>query len=478
MPSSIYDYLINHKIKKPISFHIPGHKSSAIYKDFGYDDILQNVFDYDLTEIDGADNLFDAQGIIKVAQDRYSNLLGVKESFFLVNGTSCGILAAILSTVKKNHKLIVSRDCHKSVFNALYLGNIEPVFIYPSLIQEMGIASGYTKESIEKLILENPDADAIFIQNPNFYGICSDLASIEKLVHEHGMSLIIDEAHGAHLGFTDLLPISATSTGADIIIQSIHKTLPALTQSSVLHVNSSTVDLDKLKYHLQIFQSSSPSYLLLASLDIARDILERNGQPLIENLVKNLQGFYGEIRKLSHIKILETSPTIFDLDKTKLNLYMDPSILSGSELDTLLRDKYNIYTELTGLNNILAVTSIATSKHDLDYLLNALQSIDELLQDSLCFSTNSCDPLPSTILSVPIRKVSITDALNSSKKRIEIKKAVGQVCTDMVIPYPPGIPLICPGEEITSEIVENIEKLLNSNLRIMGILDEKISVID
>ncbi|MFA5527549.1 MAG: aminotransferase class I/II-fold pyridoxal phosphate-dependent enzyme [Peptostreptococcales bacterium] len=474
MSSSIYDYLIHHQDEKAISFHIPGHKSSAIYEDFGYGALLQNILDYDITEIHGADNLFDAQGIIKIAQDKYAKLLGVQESFFLVNGTSGGILAAILSTVKKGNKLIISRDCHKSVFNALYLGDIQPVFLYPSLLDDLGIASGYSVESLEKVILANPDADAVFIQNPNFYGIASDLTSIEKLVHSHGMILIVDEAHGAHLGFSDLLPLSAAQAKADIILQSVHKTLPALTQSSILHVNSSKVDLDKLKYHLQVFQSSSPSYLLLASLDIARDILERSGPAFIENLVRSLDVFYEEISKLSIIRILDPS-SVFDFDKTKLNLYTYPNILSGYELDILLRDEYRIYTELAGLNHVLAVTSIATSKHDLDYLLSALRNMDSLL----CKTSVTGKPaqvLPPILQMEPIRRTTITGALSSEKKRVDIRQAAGSVCTDMIIPYPPGIPLLCPGEEVTPEIVDYLETLIQANLKIIGITDRKISV--
>src|SRR5665647_1872789 len=241
--TKIEEFVLEHAAEKPVSFHMPGHKGSGFYKRFGYVDFMNNFFDYDITEIEGADNLFQREGIIKAVSEKYARLYGVKQSFLLINGTSCGLISAILATVPKGKKIVMARNSHKSVFNALNLAGIEPIYAYPELIEDWKISGAITSFEIEEILRRNPDAEAVILPSPNYYGICSDIEEISEIVHKFGKILIVDQAHGAHLNFfnhykIEGFPLAAERAGADIVVNSTHKTLASLTQSAVLNVCS------------------------------------------------------------------------------------------------------------------------------------------------------------------------------------------------------------------------------------------------
>ena len=266
------DFVLDHADKTPVSFHMPGHKGSDIFKRYGYSDYLDRFVDCDITEIPGADNLFQAEGIIRDVEKRYEKLYGVLRSYLLVNGTSCGIIASILASVRPGHKLVMARNCHKSVFNALKLGGIEPVYAKPEIIDEYGISGKVTADEIKRCLAKNPDADAVILPSPNYYGIVSDIKEIADVVHENDKVLIVDQAHGAHLkffhkfGFGDDMPQAAEDAGADISVNSIHKTLASITQSAVLNFNTERVDRYILEDKLQMLETTSPSYLMMRSI--------------------------------------------------------------------------------------------------------------------------------------------------------------------------------------------------------------------
>ncbi|HJK36525.1 MAG TPA: aminotransferase class I/II-fold pyridoxal phosphate-dependent enzyme, partial [Methanocorpusculum sp.] len=278
----ILNFLLEHAENHPVSFHMPGHKGSAIYRRFGYEPFLTAIMDCDITEIPGADNLFQTEGILKAAQEEYAKLYGAKRSYLLINGTSGGVIAAVMAAVPKGKKLVMARNSHKAIFNSLVLAGVEPVYAYPEMIHEYGISGVITPEEIERCLAENPDAEAVILPSPNYYGICSDIQAIADVVHARGKVLIVDQAHGAHLKFfsdagCEKMPKSAEEQGADITVNSIHKTLASFTQSALLNLNSDRVDPYVLEDKLQMIQSTSPSYLLMASLDINADILKRHG---------------------------------------------------------------------------------------------------------------------------------------------------------------------------------------------------------
>lgn len=467
----IYSFLETHAKKKSISFHMPGHKGMSLYQRFGYDSFLQNFMNFDITEIHGADNLFQTEGILKEAQERYARLYDVKYSYLLINGTSGGIIAAILASVNKGKKLIMARNCHKSIFNALTLGDIQPVYAYPELIDNHSISGPITAQEIERLLIENPDAEAVILPSPNYYGICSPIDEIAKVVHDYNKVFIVDEAHGAHLKFFEVtketnelndgleMPKSAVSLGADIVINSIHKTLGSLTQSAVLHLNSHRVDRYVLEDKLQCIESTSPSYLLMASLDISAAIIEEHGRQLILEWKDNLEAFYSEAKAISGLQIMRD---LTGLDYTKININMSSLGISGSELERILMEEFNIFMELVTGDYVMGMSGIGNTKEDYINLLEALKIIAVKYGRKDLKTT-----METTKIQLP--KQASLSKIPREKKRVKLEDAVGLVCASLIIPYPPGIPLLCPGEMIREDAIHYIKALRESGEKVIGV---------
>lgn len=460
--TSIHDFITDYLEKDTVSFHMPGHKGSHLYRRFGYHRFLEQMVDYDITEIAGADNLFQAEGTIKYVQDHYAKLYNCKKSYLLVNGSSGGNIAAILASVDRGRKLIMARNCHKSVFNALTLGGIRPVYAYPEMIEEFGISGAVSPAEIERLIKENPDADAVMITSPNYYGVCSDIKSIAEIAHRYGKVLIVDEAHGAHLHFSEALPLSAIQSGADLVINSTHKTLASFTQSAALHYNTNLVDQYILEDKLQCIQSTSPSYLLMCSMDISAKILEAHGEELMEEWVRNLNSFYDRVVKIPGIK---TMGKMQGLDWTKINLGMGELGITGAQLDKILLDEYNIYIELFTGDWIMAMTGIGNTKEDYDRFANALEDISRRTRESGLGIQRTEDksgslapPKQAQMFEIPI-----------AKKRVKLADSQGMICGSSIIPYPPGIPLICPGERIEADAIAYIQAMRDMGEKVIGV---------
>lgn len=285
--------IVNNNI---VSFHVPGHKLGKIYDRLGYSNILENIYKMDTTEILGTDNLHSPDGIIKKSQERAARVFKSKNTYYLINGSTCGIQGAIMSVCNPKDKIIVNRDCHQSVINTFILGDIEPVYIYPQIDTKTNILMGIKIEDAIKTINDNLDAKAILLTYPTYYGKVYDLKTICDYAHSKGMIVIVDEAHGAHLGLSNRLPMTALEQGADIVIQSTHKTLPSFTQSSMLHIQGERINQDRLTSILRMIESSSPSYMLMSSLELAVDIYEKKGEFLMEELLHNI-----DILSLIHI---------------------------------------------------------------------------------------------------------------------------------------------------------------------------------
>ncbi len=481
------DFLLKHAEKDPVSFHMPGHKGAALYKELGYDDFLQKIMDCDVTEIPGADNLFQAESVLKAVMDRYAGLYGVRRSYILINGTSCGIIASILATVTRGGKLILARNCHKSVFNALSLGAINPVYAYTESIPEHNIAGPVSAGEIERLLDEHPDAAAVILPSPNYYGICSDIEKISEAVHRRGKILIVDQAHGAHLKFfskfaPDIeidghkLPKPAEEQGADIVINSTHKTLGSFTQSAVLNVVSDRIDCELLEDRLQALESSSPSYLLMASLDINADLLEKHGKEKINTWAEELQGFYCRAKNIPGLKMIRPDGAF---DFTKIDLDMSIYGLSGAALEGLLM-KENIFPELHAGKILMLMTGIGNTSNHYARLLDALHRIAERsIRESA--DPEGCPALPSDSGYVKQEAApDLKDAPDTSKplelcpvpeksRKIKLEEAAGLVCGSAIIPYPPGIPIVCPGERLTEEMLIYIKKLRLAGEKVIGV---------
>jgi Arginine/lysine/ornithine decarboxylases len=463
--TSIYDFITDYLKKDTVSFHMPGHKGSHLYKKYGYDKFLESTMDYDITEIAGADNLFQTEGIIKGVQDHFARLYNCKKSYILVNGSSGGNIAAILASVSKGKQLIMARNCHKSVFNALTLGGIRPVYAYPEMIGEFGISGAVSPDEIHRLILENPDAEAVFITSPNYYGVCSDIKAIADVAHQYGRVLIVDEAHGAHLHFSDVLPPSAIQSGADLVINSTHKTLASFTQSAALHYNTNLVDQYILEDKLQCIQSTSPSYVLMTSMDISADLMENHGGELMEDWIRNLNTFYDRIEKIPGVK---TMGKMQNLDWTKINLSLGELGITGARLDNMLLEEYGIYIELFTGDWIMALTGIGNTKQDYDRFAEALEEISRKTRDNGA-GMHRTDHMKDSLIPP---KQAVMYEIPSVKKRVKLSESAGLICGSSIIPYPPGIPLICPGERIEADAIAYVQAMRALGEKVIGVNED------
>ena len=523
--TKLLDFLEKHAGKKPVSFHMPGHKGSGIFRRYGYDAFLENFMDMDVTEIPGADNLFAADGVIAELQERYAQLYGVRKSWLMVNGTSGALIASILATVPRGGKIIMARNCHKSVFNGVRLAGAIPIYARPRLIEEYGIAGEVAPAEIQELINTNPDAAAILITSPNYYGVCSDIKSIADMAHDAGMILIVDQAHGAHLKFFGeygeaeennqsgiKLPGSAEELGADIVANSTHKTLASMTQSAILNLCSDRVSPVDIEEQLQVMESSSPSYVLMSSLDINARIIEEQGPRVFKEWQENLEYFYREAAKIPGLKIMGMDAASFDY--TKINLDFG---INGLEVEQRLNSR-GIFPELITGNILMCMTGIGNTRADYDALLTALREIgrelhnadDEIAESRHAQPSNNSvpgeqhltekqpipekQPMPGkqamlgeqhlTEKQVPPEKQPIPGEqpipekqpmpgkiheVPQQKETIKLADAAGRVCATAIIPYPPGAPLVCPGEEITQEIVDYVTFLKERGEKVMGI---------
>ena len=459
MKKSLLNFLPEHAELDPVSFHMPGHKGSQLYKKLGYGEILDKLMDCDITEIPGADNLFQTEDVILEIMEKYKKLYGSKKSYLLVNGSSVGLIAGILSCTKRGDKVIMARNSHKSIFNAMRLGGLDPVYLFPEILEGHGILGGISPEEVKKLMDENPDAGCVVLPSPNYYGICSDIRAIAEACHERNKVLIVDQAHGAHLRFIgEGYPMSAEEGGADIVINSTHKTLASWTQTAVMNVMSDRVDLNVIEDNLQILESSSPSYPLMLSLDINADILldEVKSEKIFGEWKEAVDMFYTAAKKIPGLKIIEDPM----LDRTKFNMDMGDLGLTGNELEVLLNER-GIFVELVTGNIIMGMTGIGTTKEHVERLVTALRDIASERRTEDCTGAKE---QPGILTFKPERA-----PVPEEKESVLIDDCAGRVCAGSIIPYPPGIPLLCPGEVITKELVDYVKKLRSMGEKVIGV---------
>jgi lysine decarboxylase len=459
MKRSLLDFLPEHAALDPVSFHMPGHKGSQLYRKLGYGEILDKLMDCDITEIPGADNLFQTEDVILEIMEKYKKLYGSKKSYLLVNGSSVGLIAGILSCTKRGDKVIMARNSHKSIFNAMRLGGLDPVYLFPEILEGHGILGGILPDEVVRLMDENPDAGCVVLPSPNYYGICSDIRAIAEACHERNKILIVDQAHGAHLSFIgEGYPMSAEEGGADIVINSTHKTLASWTQTAVMNVMSDRVDLNVIEDNLQILESSSPSYPLMLSLDINADILldEAKKEKLFGEWKEAVDMFYSAAGQIPGLKIIEDPM----LDRTKLNMDMGDLGLTGNELEVLLNER-GIFVELVTGNIIMGMTGIGTTKEHVERLITVLKDIASGRRTEDCAGAKE----QSGILTFKPERAPVPE----EKESVLIDDCAGRVCAGSIIPYPPGIPLLSPGEVITKELIDYVKKLRSMGEKVIGV---------
>ena len=445
------------------------------------------------------------------AEERAAALWGAKSSFFLVNGSTCGILAALSAALPKKGHLLMARNSHKAAYHAAYLRELQITYLYP-VFTEFGIRGGIMPEQVEAALEADKSIEAVFLTSPTYDGIVSDIEKIAEIAHEHGIPLIVDEAHGAHLGFHPYFPKSAIGLGADVVIQSLHKTLPAPTQTAIMHWNSSYIKKERLEWFLNIYETSSPSYLFLASMDECVRLLTEAKDKYFDAYEKRLKGFYEKASHFSNVEVMgegdlkETEG--FAKDPSKLVLRATKAGLSGEELYQLLREKYHLQLEMCQGDYALAMTSIFDSEEGFDRLYAALEEIDEntvvrnkvqehetagknivienaVIENAVANTTKNTAAgrtITPQFLTEAYGKrtvrISIAEALDAKIAEIGLKESIGKTAGAFVYLYPPGIPMLVPGEEISREAVEVIKTCRENAFRIHGMTEDgKIKVV-
>lgn len=459
----IYDSLCRYSGCNPVPFHMPGHKLGRGIPD----EFLRDIAALDLTEIPGTDNLHNPTGPIREAQELAARAFGSDRTYFLVNGSTGGIHAVISTICKPGQKLIVTRDCHKSVFGGLLLAGAEPVFIMPEYNKDFGIMACVSPEAVDRAFMQNPDAVGIILTRPNYYGLCCDLEEIARIVHSHGKILAVDEAHGAHLRFDKKLPVCAMDAGADICVQSAHKTLPAFTQGAYLHARAENIDFEKLEFNLDILQTTSPSYIIMAFLDIARELMQRDGEVLLDGIISGIRSLKAEAKQIKGLRFLEGSDIHGGrLDETRITASFEGSGINGRTAQELLRKDYGIQVEMSDYSNIVAIATISDDMEALRLLFKGITGIcarygaDKSLERPL----EKGFPLPPA-------RLGFNEALSCRYEYAVLSEAAGRVCGSIVAPYPPGIPLIFPGETILPETVRFLQEIIRCGGEVGG-LDE------
>lgn len=444
-------------------FHMPGHKRNS--------DVTQANLPYgiDITEIEGFDNLHHAEEIIREAEVRAASLYHAEETHYLINGSTAGILSAVMGCTKKGGKILMARNCHKSVYHAVFLNELRPVYIYPEFDETMELNMAVSPEKIERLLEEHKEVQAVVLTSPTYDGVLSDIERISEIVHQKKIPLIVDEAHGAHFGFHPYFPENANTKGADVVIHSLHKTLPALTQTALIHLNGTRIDRRKIRNYLHIFQTSSPSYVLMASMDECLRMVAEQGDVLFETYVKNLESKRGELKKLKHIRLMETE----EFDRSKLVLSVKDTILkkenrvfTGKMLYERLLLEYHLQMEMAAGSYVIAMTSIGDTKEGMDRLLSALFEIDEELEKNSEKEKRYYLPRQEQVLtSFEVEGMRRMENVKS----LSWKESAGFISMEYAYLYPPGIPLIVPGERITKETAAMLVDYQNKGFSVEGI---------
>jgi len=456
-----------------VHFDVPGHKGGR-----GNKELLQflgeKCLKADVNSMKPLDNLNHPVSVIKDAQNLAAEAFGAKSCFFIVNGTTAAVQAMIMSACKAGEKIIMPRNVHRSAINALIISGAVPVYVNPGINKRLGIALGMSVSDVEEAIRQNPDAKAVFVNNPTYYGICSSLQRIVEIAHRHNMLVLVDEAHGTHFYFGEDMPVSAMKAGADMAAVSMHKTGGSLTQSSIL-LCGENVNSDYVRQIIGLMQTTSPSYLLLASLDIARKNLSLHGAEIFRRAVELSQYARNEINKLGGYYAFSTeiidNDTVYDFDLTKLSINTRDIGLTGIEVYDILRDEYGIQVEFGDLGNILAVISTGDRPMEIERLVSALYEIKRLYSREPVgmFDLNYINP---DVVYTP------RQAFYSNKKTVPIKDSKGEISGEFVMAYPPGIPILAPGERITEEIIEYIIYAKKKGCLLMGTQDIKVENIN
>ena len=448
----IFQALEEFKSRRVVPFDVPGHKRGKGNPELT-EFLGKQCMTVDVNSMKPLDNLCHPVSVIREAEELAADAFGARHAFFMVNGTTSAVQSMVLSCCQKGDKIILPRNVHRSVINALVLCGAIPVYVNPAMNQELGIALGMALEDVKKAVKENPDAKAILVNNPTYYGVCSNLQAITDLAHAHGMLLLADEAHGTHFYFGKNLPLSAMAAGADFASVSMHKSGGSLTQSSFL-LTGKNVNPDRVRQIINLTQTTSGSYLLLSSLDISRKNLALYGEKIFHRVCELTQYAREEINQIgdyyAYSRELINGDSIYDFDTTKLSINTLNVGLAGIEVYDILRDEYDIQVEFGDIGNILAYVSVGDRPQELERLVGALSEIRRLYKREDKTGMLRHEYIPPKVMETPQK------AFYAPKEWLPIAESEGRICTEFVMCYPPGIPILAPGEQITKDILEYI----------------------
>ena len=464
--------MTEHRLNRVVPFDVPGHKGgrgNAVLTDFLGEKCLKN----DVNSMKPLDNLCHPISVIKEAQELAADAFGAENSFFIVNGATGAVQAMIMSACKAGEKIILPRNVHRSAINALVVCGAVPVYVNPGENKQLGIPLGMTPEDVEKAIIENPDAKAVLVNNPTYYGICSNLKRIVEIAHAHGLLALCDEAHGTHFYFGNNLPPSGMSCGADMCAVSVHKTGGSLTQSAMLLMGKN-VNADYVRQIINLTQTTSASYLLMVSLDLARRNLAQNGAEFYDKTVKFAEYARSEINKTGGYyafgEELCNGSDFYAFDKTKLSVHTREMGLAGIEVYDLLRDEYGIQIEFGDIGNILAIITGGDRALEIERLLGALSEIKRI------YGKSPVGLFDHEYIN-PIVEATPQQAFYAEQNTMPIGETAGRVCSEFVMCYPPGIPILAPGERITQDILDYIRFAKEKGCNVTGCRDMNVEYL-
>lgn len=476
LKTPLFDAMVGLAESRKVSFHTPGHKSgkgiSTRFRKF----VGPKIFSIDLTTLDEVDSLQKPKGVIKEAQELAAKAYGADRSYFLVNGTSGGNHAMVMATCNPGDYVLVARNAHKSAIAGLILSGARPLFFHPAIDENLKLSLNATFDSVKSAIDRHPEAKALFLTSPNYYGICLDLERIIPYAHEKGLTVLVDEAHGPHLKFHQDLPVSAMEAGADLCVQSTHKIIGGMTQASMLHAKGSRVEPITLTNVLRFVQTTSPSYILMASLDLARMQMATEGEKLLEKAIRLAEEARGKINRIPGLvcfgKDIITNPLFSQMggfDVTKLTISVKELGVSGYRVSQILNNRYNIQVEMADPFHILVIVSIGDRRDDLNRLVDALKETSKEF-----YGKNNEYPMEKIGLPLFTNRslISPREAFFSDHINILLKDAKEEISSEIVTVYPPGIPILVPGEVITGEVIEYLSMMLKLGAIVDGLDDE------
>jgi len=494
----LFDKLLRNADSDLYPCHMPGHKRT------GWGKLPSQLYRMDITEIDGFDDLHQPEGILLELQKKAARLCGAEESFYLVNGSTGGILSAVSAALPAGGHILMARNCHRSAYHAAYLRNLKVSYLYPQILREYDIFEAITPAQVRRALEATPDAGAVLVVSPTYEGRIADIAGIAESVHEKGIPLIVDEAHGAHLGFSGLVHENSCRQGADLVIQSVHKTLPALTQTALLHVNGERIDRELLKRFLRIYQSSSPSYLLMASIDNALQYLEQDGEKAFAEFRRRYDGMRESLSRCKALRFLPADEKRQDIGK--LLISVKNTEMTGRQLYDILLNRYRIQPEMAAESYVLAMFTVNDRQEGYDRMVEALLETDSRLLQTECPPLEICPDAsckdavcpesvgtesaacpesigiegiacPESIgiegtansESIGMEAVGLAEAWDGSREEVCLQDSAGRLAGEFVNLYPPGVPLLVPGERITSEMCQQICNWLRQGLTVQGV---------